>query len=201
MKKDELIKLGLDEETAEKVAAASAEELKAYVPKSRFDEVNTARKTAEDAVKERDSQIEGLRTSAGSVDELKGQIAALQADNKAKDEQHAAEMKALRIDNAVSSALMKAGALNVKAAKALLDLEGAELAEDGSVKGLDGQIKALTEAEDSKFLFGSSKPRMKGARTGENGAEDGDGRVDTSKMSYDELCAYLAENPDAKLND
>jgi hypothetical protein len=201
MKKDELIKLGLDEETAEKVAAASAEELKAYVPKSRFDEVNTARKTAEDAVKERDSQIEGLRTSAGSVDELKGQIAALQADNKAKDEQHAAEMKALRIDNAVSSALMKAGALNVKAARALLDLEGAELAEDGSVKGLDGQIKALTEAEDSKFLFGSSKPRMKGARTGENGAEDGDGRVDTSKMSYDELCAYLAENPDAKLND
>lgn len=201
MKKDELIKLGLDEETAEKVAAASAEELKAYVPKSRFDEVNTARKTAEDAVKERDSQIEGLRTSAGSVDELKGQIAALQADNKAKDEQHAAEMKALRIDNAVSSALMKAGALNVKAAKALLGLEGAELAEDGSVKGLDGQIKALTEAEDSKFLFGSSKPRMKGARTGENGAEDGDGRVDTSKMSYDELCAYLAENPDAKLND
>lgn len=201
MKKDELIKLGLDEETAEKVAAASAEELKAYVPKSRFDEVNTARKTAEDAVKERDSQIEGLRTSAGSVDELKGQIAALQADNKAKDEQHAAEMKALRIDNAVSSALMKAGALNVKAAKALLDLGGAELAEDGSVKGLDGQIKALTEAEDSKFLFGSSKLRMKGARTGENGAEDGDGRVDTSKMSYDELCAYLAENPDAKLND
>lgn len=33
MKKEELVKLGLDEETAEKVANASAEELKGFVPK------------------------------------------------------------------------------------------------------------------------------------------------------------------------
>lgn len=201
MKKEELLKLGLDEETAEKVANASGEELKGYVPKSRFDEVNTAKKTAEDTIKERDKQIETLRTSAGTVDDLKNQIATLQADNRAKDEKHAAEMKQLQIDNAVNSALSAAKAKNLKAVKALLNLENAELADDGTVKGLDAQIKALTEAEDSKFLFDSAKPKMKGAKTGENGAEGGDNPVDTSKMSYDELCAYLAENPDAKLND
>lgn len=201
MKKEDLLKLGLDDETATKVAAASSEELKTYVPKFRFDEVNTAKKTAEDLVKERDQQIETLRTSAGATEDLKQQIATLQAENKAKDEQHAAEMKALRVDSAVNAALSKAGAKNLKAAKALLDLENAELAEDGSVKGLDDQIKALTEAEDSKFMFGSPKPKMKGAKAGEQGAEDDDQKVDTSKMSYEELCAYLAENPDAKLND
>lgn len=199
MKKEELLKLGLDEETAEKVAAASTEELKNFVPKSRFDEVNTAKKAAEDAVKDRDKQIETLRTSAGTVDDLKNQIAALQADNKAKDDQHAKEMKQLQVDNAVNSALTAAKAKNLKAVKALLNLTDAELADDGTVKGLADQIKALTEAEDSKFMFDSAKPRMKGAKSGEDGSNDEGGSVDPSKMSYEELCAYLADNPDAKL--
>ncbi len=199
MKKEELLKLGLDEETAEKVAAASTEELKNFVPKSRFDEVNTAKKAAEDAVKDRDKQIETLRTSAGTVDDLKNQIAALQADNKAKDDQHAKEMKQLQVDNAVNSALTAAKAKNLKAVKALLNLTDAELADDGTVKGLADQIKALTEAEDSKFMFDSAKPRMKGAKSGEDGSNDEGGNADPSKMSYEELCAYLADNPDAKL--
>lgn len=199
MKKEELLKLGLDEETAERVANASTEELKSYVPKSRFDEVNTAKKTAEDAVKDRDRQIETLRTSAGTVDDLKNQIATLQADNKAKDEQHAKELKNLQIDNAVNTALTAAKAKNLKAVKALLNLENAELSDDGTVKGLADQIKALAEAEDSKFMFDSTKPKMKGAKAGEDGVDEGEEKVDTSKMSYDELCAYLADNPDAKL--
>ncbi len=194
-----MLKLGLDEETAEKVAAASTEELKNFVPKSRFDEVNTAKKAAEDAVKDRDKQIETLRTSAGTVDDLKNQIAALQADNKAKDDQHAKEMKQLQVDNAVNSALTAAKAKNLKAVKALLNLTDAELADDGTVKGLADQIKALTEAEDSKFMFDSAKPRMKGAKSGEDGSNDEGGNADPSKMSYEELCAYLADNPDAKL--
>ena len=201
MKKDELLKLGLDEETAEKVMAVVAEELKGYVPKSRFDEVNTAKKSAEDGIKQRDTQIETLRNSAGTVDDLKNQSAALQADNRAKDEKHAAELKAMQVDNAVNAALTAAKAKNLKAVKALLDLENPELADDGTVKGLDAKIKTLMEADDSKFMFDSAAPKMKGAKTGENGAEGGDNPVDTSKMSYDELCAYLAENPDAKLND
>lgn len=37
-KKEEFVKLGLDEETAAKCEAASAEELKGFIPKARFDE-------------------------------------------------------------------------------------------------------------------------------------------------------------------
>ena len=152
MKKEELVKLGLDEETAEKVANASAEELKGFVPKSRFDEVNNAKKTAEDTVKERDQQIESLK-SAGNVDDLKQQITTLQNENKAKDEAHAAELLKVRIDSDVEAALTEAKAKNHKAVKALLDLEKAELGDDGKVKGLREQIAALTKAEDSKFMF------------------------------------------------
>lgn len=200
MKKEELVKLGLDEETAEKVANASAEELKGFVPKSRFDEVNNAKKTAEDTVKERDQQIESLK-SAGNVDDLKQQITTLQNENKAKDEAHAAELLKVRIDSDVEAALTEAKAKNHKAVKALLDLEKAELGDDGKVKGLREQIAALTKAEDSKFMFDAvTAPKIKGAKTGEDGIEDGDKGVDTSKMTYDELCAYLAENPEATLS-
>ena len=93
MKKDELMKLGLDEATAEKVAAASTEELKGFIPKERFDEVNRAKKHAEEALAERDGQIESLKASAGDADALKKQIETLQAENKQKDAAHAEEIK------------------------------------------------------------------------------------------------------------
>lgn len=200
MKKEELVKLGLTEEDAEKVAKASEEELKGFVPKSRFDEVNEARKHAEDSVKERDKQIEGLKSSAGDAEKLKQQIDELQQANKEKDSNHALEIKKLKIDNAVDSALNAAKAKNLKAVRALLDLDKAELDENGNVKGLAEQIKKLSEADDSKFMFETSgKPKLKGAKTGEDGIDDNDGKPDTSKMSYDELCQYLSENPDVEL--
>lgn len=200
MKKEDLVKLGLTEEDADKVAKASEEELKGFVPKSRFDEVNEAKKHAEESVKERDKQIEGLKSSAGDADKLKEQINQLQQDNKAKDTAHAAEIRQLKIDNAVDSALVAAKAKNLKAVRALLNLEKAELAEDGTVKGLAEQIQGLQSAEDSKFMFETfGKPKLKGAKAGEDGVDDGDKKVDTSKMSYDELCKYLADNPDVEL--
>jgi hypothetical protein len=200
MKKEELVKLGLTEEDAEKGVKASEEELKGFVPKSRFDEVNEARKHAEDSVKERDKQIEGLKESAGDAEKLKQQIEQLQQDNKQKDSNHALEIKKLKIDNAVDSALNAAKAKNLKAVRALLDLDKAELDESGNVKGLAEQIKKLSEAEDSKFMFESSgKPKMKGAKTGEDGIDDNDGKPDLSKMSYDEICQFLSENPDAQI--
>jgi len=200
MKKEDFVKLGLDEEAAKKCADASTEELKGYIPKVRFDEVNNDKKQLELDVRERDTQLETLKNSTGDVETLKQQIVALQADNKVKDEAHALEVKQLKLDAAVSAALTSSKAKNEKAVKALLNLENAEIGEDGTVKGLTDQIKKLQGAEDSKFLFETeSKPKMKGAVPGETGKEDPDGKVNFSKMGYDELAAYMAENPDAKL--
>ena len=68
------------------------------------------------------------------------------------------------------------------------------------MKGLGEQIEKLKAGDDTKFMFDvSAKPKMKGAKTGEEGVEDGDGKPDLSKMSYDELCAYLNDNPEATL--
>lgn len=198
MKKEELVKLGLDDETAGKVAAASAEELKGYIPKARFDEVNTAKNQAEEQVKERDKQIEGLKSSAGDAESLKKQIETLQETNKQKDKEHAAEIQKLKVDHAVDAALVSAKCLNVKAARALLNLDQAQLSDDGTVKGIAEQIKTLQTADDSKMLFGAAG-KMKGAKAGESGNDSGEQKPDTKAMTYDELCKYLADNPEATL--
>lgn len=159
MKKDELKNLGLTDDQVEKVLAG----YKDFIPKSRFDEVNEAKKNAEALIVERDKQIEELKKSAGASDDLKKQIEQLQADNKAAVEAKDAEIKQIKINNAVNTALISAGAKNVKAALALLNLEKAELADDGTVKGLKEQIDALKTADDSKFLFNDGKTSIKGA--------------------------------------
>lgn len=201
MKKEEFVKLGIDEELAAKAESASQEELKGYIPKARFDEVNNEKKKLELDVRDRDSQLETLKNSTGDVDAMKKQIEDLQKANKDAADAHAAEIKQLKIDTAIDTALGDAKAKNKIAVKALLkDMDKAELAEDGTIKGLAEQIEALQKSDSYLFDAKDSKKQFKGAAPGESGNEEGDKGVDTSKMSYSELAAYLAENPDAKID-
>lgn len=172
MKKEDFIKLGLDEEAATKCATASTEELKAYIPKTRFDEVNTEKKNLETTKTTLEGQLETLKNSTGDVETLKKQITDLQTANQTKDTEHAAEVKRLKVDNAINAALIAAKAKNMKAAKALLDVDPdkVEFNDDGTIKGLSDTIKKATEAEDSKFLFDvkqESRPGFKGFVPGE----------------------------------
>lgn len=201
MKKEDFVKLGIDEELAKKCETASQEELKGYIPKARFDEVNNEKKKLELDVRDRDGQLETLKNSTGDVDAMKKQIEDLQKANKDAADAHAAEIKQLKIDAAVDAALTGAKAKNKTAVKALLkDLDKAELADDGTIKGLAEQIESIQKSDS--YLFEakeSKKTKLKGAAPGESGNEDDDKGVDTSKMTYSELAAYLAENPDAKI--
>ncbi len=201
MKKEEFVKLGISEELAAKAETASQEELKGYIPKARFDEVNDSKKKLEQDLKDRDGQLETLKNSTGDVEAMKKQIADLQKANKDAADAHAAEIKQMKINSAIDAALTAAKAKNNTAVKALLkDLDKAEFADDGSIKGLAEQIEALRKSDD--YLFeakDSKKTQVKGATPGESGNEDGNKGVDTSKMSYSEMVAYLAQNPDAKI--
>ena len=149
MTKEKLLEWGLTEEQATKVMEGLNG---SFVTKARFNEVNTELTTAKNTIKERDTQLETL--------------------NKKKDTDHAAELKNLKISNAVELALTGAKAKNNTAVKALLvDFIGkAELAEDGTVKGLDDEVKKLVEGKDTAFLFEKSTgTKFKGAKSAEKG--------------------------------
>lgn len=187
MNKEKLIELGLSEEQATKVI----EGFKGYVPPERFNEVNEAKKNAEALVAERDKQLTEIKKSAGNNEELKAQIEALQKENKAAKEKFESDLKTLKIENAINAALTANGAKNLKAARALLDLE--KITIDGDeVKGVGDQIKALLADDGSKFLF-DVKPADGGKPAGTKGAEGGKPvNKPVAEMNYSERVAYLA---------
>lgn len=195
MKLNDLTGIGLAEELAEKVLEMVKTEISGnYIPKSRFDEVNEEKKNAETLIKERDKQIEEIKKQAGDSEKLQQQIEDLQKANKDAQKEYEKNIAQMKIDNAVAKAISDANGLNEKAIKALLNLEGAKLAEDGTVEGLDKQLEALIVAEDSAMLFGSKQIK------GLNPVPGGDGQLpDVSKMTYDQLVEYMANNPDVKL--
>jgi len=196
MKKEDFLKLGLTEEQAEKAAQASAEELKGFIPKVRFDEVNDSKKQLEADIKTRDKQLNDLK--AVDAEGLKAEIEKLQGENKTAKEKYEADLKNIQINNAVEKALTSAKAKNITAVKALLDLEKAEL--DGeSIKGLESQLKKLQESEDSKFLFDvENKNTFKGTKPGER-KDTTPGSVSKeqfNKMGYKERIELYNSNKD-----
>lgn len=172
MKKEDLMKIqGMTEELAAEVEKASAEELKGFIPKTRFDEVNEAKKNAEALVKERDKQLEDVKKASGGNEDLKKQIENLQEQNKTAKADYDARIKRMQVENAVSSALKDAGAKNPATVKALLkDLDKAEIGEDGAVKGLAEQIKAIQESD--AYLFTSAEAgKLTGAKPAATGTQ------------------------------
>lgn len=168
MTKEQFIALGLTEEQATKAAAASQEELKGFIPKARFEEVNEAKKKAENDLKERDTQLETLKKSAGDNEALKKQIETLQGENKTKDEQYQVKIKELQVSTAIKLAV--AGEVHdPELITNMLDKSKIELKEDGTIKaGLDDQIKALRESK--AFLFvekQKDEPFFKGVKPNE----------------------------------
>lgn len=199
------LKTILGEAYSDEIDKKVSEEIgKGFVARADFNAVNAEKKQLTDSLKERDTQLNALKESTGDITALKEQISKLQEDNAAQAKSHAEELKKLRVDAAVESALVSSKAKNGRAVKALLNLEKAELAEDGTVKGLAEQIKALAEGADTGFLFEAEKEGAKGTFKGFKPAEGGDGAAGAAKppkeMSYDEVCAYLAANPNAALS-
>lgn len=155
-------------------------------------------------VSDRDKQLETLKASAGDNEALTKQIADLQTENATAKANHESELNQLKVDFAVEKALTGAKAKNITAVKALLDLKDAKLDKDGNVKGLSEQIEKLTTGEDTKFLFDTPKKQQQKFKGFQPGASEGEKpgsgeNVDFSKMSYDEITAYMESNPDAEI--
>ena len=208
MTRKQLEDLGLTKEQADSIIKINGDDIENAKSASAAEIKNL--QTEVDGLKtqvgDRDKQLETLKASAGDNADLKKQIEDLQTENATAKANHESELNQLKIDFAVEKALTGAKAKNIKAVKALLELGEAKLDKDGNVKGLDEQIEKLRSGDDTKFLFEAQKQQkqqqnFKGFQPGASGEQKpGEGeKVDFSKMSYDELTAYMEANPDAQI--
>lgn len=172
-----------------------------WIPKEKFNEVNEAKKQAEEALKERDKQLADLKKAAEGNEELKKQIEQLQAENKAATEKYEAKIKDMAVTTAIKLAV--AGQVHDPDLVAtLLDKSKIEIDENGGIKtGLDDQIKALRESK--AFLFVEQKSdkvlQFKGVAPAD-GRDNSSGGIKNpwSKEHFNltEQARILRENPD-----
>ncbi len=187
--------LGLSEDVAKKVFEQHGKDINAIkLERDNYEKDKDTFKTQLDDAKIALKAFEGV-----DVTDLQGKITQLNKDLAAKETAHNTQMHQMKVDAAVDSALVSAKAINAKAVKPFLtDLDKAEFDDKGNVKGLDEQLSKLLKGEETEFLFaGENKQQFKGATPGETGKESEDGKVDVTKMTYDELVEYYTENPDA----
>lgn len=195
MTKEQLIALGIGEELALKVAGESKKELEGYVERAKYLELETEKNQLAESNKSLTKNLEEVKKNVGDNEELKKQISDMQEAQKAKDKEYVDNIAKIRLDNTLDIALMSAGSKNNKAVKALLNLDGAKIGEDGKIAGLDEQLKALKTATDSSFLF-ETTPTPKGG----NPAGNPEKKVNFNEMTYSQMEKYLAENPGTKLD-
>lgn len=195
MTKEQLIALGIGEELAIKVAGESKKELEGYVERAKYLELETEKNQLAESNKSLTKNLEEVKKNVGDNEELKKQISDMQEAQKAKDKEYVDNIAKIRLDNTLDIALMSAGSKNNKAVKALLNLDGAKIGEDGKIAGLDEQLKALKTATDSSFLF-ETTPTPKGG----NPAGNPEKKVNFNEMTYSQMEKYLAENPGTKLD-
>lgn len=202
--------------TEEMDAAACQAIGKDFVARADFNAKNTRVKELEaqvgqleEAAKGHAKQLEELKKSAGDNEELTRKIGELEQQAKADRANYEKGLAAVRLSSAVDAELTAAGAKNTVAVKAVLAdyLKDAKIV-DGKVVAkvgdesitLAAKVEALKKDASTDFLFGSA-PKYEGWKPGESGdgRKPGEGKK-PSEMSYSELAAYLAENPDAKLD-
>lgn len=183
--KEKFIDLGLDEEIALKCVNLFKSELKTQL-------------------KEQSKPTEAFDDTA-----FKTEIADLKKQLKESAETHTKELYSIKLETALEKALTGANVINQKALKPFLtDLDKAEFEENGAIKGLAEQLKALTESDETSFLFKAIEQaetvkepiNIRGAVTGESGNEPVDRPMDLSKMGYTAMNEYLQQNPNATLN-
>lgn len=192
-------------------AAISAEIGKNFVPKADFNAKNEALKEQSRQLKERDTQLESLKSTVGNAEELAKQITALQESNAKDKADYEAKIAAIRLDNAVNAALSSAGAKNNVAVKALLAefLKDAKAAEDGTVKGLTEAIQGLASDESTSFLFAQkAEVQLSGMKPGDPGgkapgapagsAEDYRARLEAARKSGNNVAAIAVKREAAE---
>lgn len=157
------------------------------VPKDQYNSLSETKKQLEADVKTRDKQLDELK-KAGSVEDLKKQLAdAQEANTKAKNE-YDEKIANLKYDTAIEKAL--SGAQHPELMSVKIDRTKLKIKDDGTIDGLDDQVKGLKETYKDMF-----KPNKSGNKLANpEGTATEITKEQFDKMKYSERLQLFNEN-------
>ena len=164
MKREDLEAIGMTKEQIDKVLDMHHEE---YDPvKKALDTANADLVAEKEKTSTQETTIAGLKKDLGEfkdadVSGMKQKIEDLEKDIQTKDAAHKQEIADRDFNDLLKECITAAKGVNAKAITALLDVD--TLKESKKQKeDIAAAIKALTEADDSKMLFGEPDPKPAG---------------------------------------
>lgn len=193
MKREELKGLGLSDEQVDKVMGihgADVNDLKGQVS-----QLTTERDGLKKRASDSDKQLNELKSAHKDDKDFQAEIDKLKADNKAKDDAASKQLKETQLNYQTELALVKAGALNTKAASALIDKDKLGLDDKGNVTGLDEQLETLKSDDSSKFLFKAEEAQKPNdtppITVPGNPNPNANGTLNPATATYEELAASM----------
>ena len=153
MNKKELIKMGVeDEELAQSIIVLHGKGIERM--KSEVATLTEEKESLTTQLSEAGEKIESFAKM--DIEAVKAEAEGYKVKAEEAEASKLAEVAKLKFDHKLDDSLTKAKAKNLKSVKALLDMDGLEMAEDGSISGLDTQLETI--ASENDFLFDSPEP-------------------------------------------
>ncbi|HAR7274186.1 TPA: phage scaffolding protein [Staphylococcus aureus] len=172
----------------QKVIDAIDESKSGMVPRSRLNDKNTEIEELKEEISKRDEQIVKLQDSVKDDSEIQKELEELKNQNSELETKY----KETQLNNAVKLAVAKE-ANDANDILAFINKDELELADDGTVKGLDKAVETLKESKP--YLFASSKPTGNSPQQGDNPTGKPT-KEDFKKMTYTEQVELLNSDPD-----
>ncbi|AAX92027.1 phage scaffolding protein [Staphylococcus aureus] len=172
----------------QKVIDAIDESKSGMVPRSRLNVKNTEIEELKEEISKRDEQIVKLQDSVKDDSEIQKELEELKNQNSEWETKY----KETQLNNAVKLAVAKE-ANDANDILAFINKDELELADDGTVKGLDKAIETLKESKP--YLFAPSKPVGNSPQQGDNPTGKTT-KEDFKKMTYTEQVELLNSDPD-----
>lgn len=164
-----------------------------FVSKEDFNNKNNEVKDLKDQLADRDGQLESLK----KVDpkQLQEEIETLKESNANKQAEFEKKIHTIKVESALDKALLSSGAKNIRAVKALLDIdvENVKLDQSGNLENILTLIEGIKTSDP--YLFESDGDPQKGF----TGAEPGTGtqtplqKADSEK-SYEDFVREIENN-------
>lgn len=167
MKREELEALGLTKEQIDKVLNLHHEEhdpVKKDLETAQEDLKNEKEKTStqETTIKDLKKDLDEFKDA--DVSGMRKKIEDLETDIKTKDADHQKEIADRDFNDLLKEGIAASKGRNAKAIMALLDVETLKTSKNQK-EDIAAALKALTQAEDSKMLFGEPEASPVGAGT------------------------------------
>ncbi len=189
----EVLKKLYGEAVTEESLAKFKEELgKRFIPKSDFNQRGEELKLLRDKVAQQETTLAEFETVTGKLEALKLALEKAEEEKAELIATYESKQAAERMKNALDEGLKKAGARNLTAVKALLDMESITL-EEGTLIGFDEQLWQLKQ--ENSYLFEAGENNIQFMRPAAKGKTEVTVE-DFKNMGYMERLKMKKEQPE-----